>query len=194
VRSLSAPLIAALLAGCGPVGRRWVRPDYAELDRTRTVRLALVVSPLPAGDAAVGDLWAGIARAYVNLHRDFIVNLDAAGSTRPDEACGDGRHGVLLLSPLAVAVDGGEVEASFVAQLVRCDDGAVVWLAEGAGRFESEDDALVGQREHWVAELGPAVAPHVAPAYRLLTETLAALPEPAFPDDDLAREKIELGE
>jgi probable lipoprotein (TIGR04455 family) len=194
VKRLAVALAALAAAGCGPVTHRWLRGDYAVEDSTRTVRLTVLVSPLPAGDQELGDLWAGIARAWVNLHRDFIVNQDLAAPVRPAEACAGDQHGVLLLSPLRAEVRGEAVDAAVIAQLVRCRDGAVVWLAEGEGAWDSADEALAGQRAHWEAELGPGVAAHVAPAYRLLTGTLGALPEPAFADEGLAREKIELGE
>jgi probable lipoprotein (TIGR04455 family) len=42
--------------------------------------------------------------------------------------------------------------------------------------------------------VGKEVSPYVVATFRLLTATLDTLPEPAFPNDAYAHEKIELGE
>jgi probable lipoprotein (TIGR04455 family) len=182
-----------LLAACSPVQQSRVRDDYATADRTQTVRLKIVVAPLPEGSQDVGDLWSMMARSHVNQHRDFIVTEDLAAADVPADACSQGIEGVLRLEP-QVKRAGDGVEAAVKARLTRCRDGEEVWAAEAAGSWDADDDDLVGVRAHWVKELGEPVSAYVVPSFRLLTATLDELPEPAFPSEAYAREKIELGE
>jgi probable lipoprotein (TIGR04455 family) len=189
----SLPLLLLLLAACSPVRQTRLRDDYAADDRTRTVRLKIVVAPLPEGGQDVGDLWAMMARSHVNQHRDFIVTEDLAAAEVPADACAEGIEGLLRLEP-DVKRAGDGVEAGVKARLTRCRDGEEVWAAEAAGSWDSDDDDLEGVRAHWVQELGEPVSAYVVPSFRLLTATLDELPRPAFPSEAYAREKINLGE
>ena len=182
-----------LVAACSPVQKTTLRPDYAEADRTQTVRLAIVVAPLPAGDQDVADLWSMMARSYVNQHRDFIVSVDRALPAVPADACAEHIEGVLLLAPF-MARDGDGVQASVSAKLVRCRDHATVWTAESAGSWSTDDSDLTEARKHWVQQTSAAVDPYVVATFRLLTATLETLPTPAFPDATYVHVKIDLGE
>ena len=106
--------------------------------------------------------------------------------------CGEGLEGVLWLKPSVKKVGVG-VEGSVDAQLLRCSDGQEVWAAQSAGSFPSTDSHLVEVGKQYIADLGPTVAPYVAPAFNLLRPMLDTLPEPA-PSEEIANEKIELGE
>ncbi len=187
----SLPLL--LLVACSPVQQSRVRDDYPAVDRTQTLRLKIVVAPLPDGSQDVGDLWALMARSHVNQHRDFIAVEDVAAAAVPPDACSEDIEGLLLLAP-QVARDGDGVEAAVNARLTRCRDGEEVWAAEAAGSWASDDDDLAGVRAHWVKALGEPVSAYVVPSFRLLTATLDELPRPAFPNEAYAREKINLGE
>ncbi len=181
------------LAACSAVRHASVRPDYPQEDRTRTVRLVVVVAPLPAGREDLGALWGRMARRWANHHRDFIVKGDRAAPELPEDACGEGIEGVLHLAP-EVGRAGGDVSVSVRARLSRCRDGQTVWEAEAAGTWPSEDEHLVRLSDRYATELGEEARPHVAPTFRLLRETLATLPRPYLATDDDVMEKIEMGE
>jgi probable lipoprotein (TIGR04455 family) len=182
--------VLALLSACGAVRKSSVRPDYEAVDKTKTVRLVVSVSPLPAGDAALGALVGRIARKYVNDKRDFIVKRDAAGEAEPEGLCGEGVEGVLKLAPVLKQAGAG-VEAEVRGALVRCRDGETVWSAEAGGTWPSEDSLYVATADHYGAALGEGVRPYVGPVFRLLQATLDTLPTPAL-DDAGKMEKIEL--
>lgn len=180
-------------SACSPVMNSRVRPDYEAVDRTRTLRLALVVAPLPAGQQDVADLWSMMARKYVNQHRDFIVVTDRAEATVPGDVCRERIEGALLLSGRAERVGDG-VEAAVDARLFRCGDRAEIWATQAAGTWSTEDDDLVEARKYWVGQTAPVVDPYVVATFRLLTAALETLPRPSITDESYIREKIDLGE
>jgi len=190
---LAALLVGVVLSACSPVRHTSTRPDYDAVDRTRTLRLVAVTTPLPAGLERVGDLWAGIARKWANQHRDFLVIDDFGAAEMPTDVCSEGVQGVLHLAPTARLTEGGaEVEVN--ARLLRCDGRVEVWAASAGGTWGSEDDDLTEVKRYWARTLGPEVEPWVVPTYRLLTATLETMPSPALPSEAWVREKIELGD
>jgi hypothetical protein len=70
-------------------------------------RLAVVVQPLPEGQARVGEAFALIARRYVNQKRDFLVKVERFEAEAPalDALCGgdDAIEGVPWLHLTLVA-------------------------------------------------------------------------------------------
>ncbi|HYO54772.1 MXAN_6521/LA_1396 family lipoprotein [Archangium sp.] len=194
---LALVLGLALLAGCATVKSSRVRPDYETVDKTQVKRLVVVTQPLPDGKQEVGELWSLVARRYVNQNRDFIARANVALTGSPEDTsfkglCAEGLEGILWLSP-DVKRTGNGVEAAVKAQLLRCRDGQEIWAAEGAGSWPSEDDRYKELTVQYTRELGPEVAPYVAPTFRLLSATLDTLPRPRLNDADV-EEKIELGE
>lgn len=192
MKRIAASLIVAALAGCGAVRSKMVRPDYAEADAKQTVRLVLVVTPLPDGKEAVGKLWATMARRYANDHRDFIIKSAVAAAAEPASLCGEGVEGLIRLTPTA-KLSGSGVEESVIATLTRCRDNEVVWRAEAGGSWQSVDANVKEVGDHYATDLGEEVRPYVAPAYHLLKETLDTLPTPVL-DDKGQDEKIELAD
>lgn len=189
-RSLFAVTLG--LAACGVVRHSEIRPDYAQADRTQTVRIGVVVHPLPDGRKDVGQLWAVIAQRYANHHRDFIAK-EAVASSTVTPSCHDDLEGLLWITPEVHAIgDGFEVAAK--AQLRRCRDGETVWSAEGGGSFPSRDETVLEVTRRYGEELGPSVEPYVAPSFHLLRALLDTLPEPALPSEDAVLEKIELAD
>jgi probable lipoprotein (TIGR04455 family) len=191
--------VATVFVGCSSVVDTRLRDDYAAVDLRKTVRLAIVVAPLPAGLQDVGDVWSMLARKYVNQHRDFIVVRDRAEAAVPTDACdgagaqGGAIEGVLLLAGRAER-RGDEVDAAVTARLVRCRDREEIWQTRAAGIWPVADDDLVEARRYWVSQSAAVVDPFVVASYRLLTDALSTLPSPVMPDEAYVREKIDLGE
>jgi len=179
-----------LLGGCGVVHSTVLRADYETVDKTRTVRVVVVTSPLPDGKQAVGQLWSEIARHYANDHRDFIVKSAVAGPTEPPGLCSEGVEGVLHLVP-KVKLAGAGVEEQVTATLTRCRDSEVVWRAEAGGSWSTYDEYVKDVIGHYVTELGEEVRPYVAPTYHLMKATLDAMPKPQL-DENGKGEKIDL--
>ncbi|MCB9525613.1 MAG: MXAN_6521/LA_1396 family lipoprotein [Myxococcales bacterium] len=181
------------LAACSPVKETWVRPDYKQVDRTKTLRISVVTAPAPAGEAKLGELWSALARTYINQHRDFIVVEDYTDQAVPADVCNGNLEGFLHFTPTVKARAGG-AEAALEAVLVRCHDREPVWRASAAGDWDSDDDDLDEAKRHWTGRFGDGIAAWVVPSYRLITGTCEALPEPELPTEAYIREKIQLGE
>lgn len=192
-RRLLLVALTLVSAACATVRQVSVRPDYEQVDRTQTLRLAVVTAPLPDGNEAVGRLWSRIARKYVNDKRDFIVKQDLAAAALPADICGEGLDGVLHLVP-EVRLQGDGAEAAVRAELFRCRDRETVWRAEAGGAWSSDEEKLRETTAHYVEELGPEVKPYVAPTFQLLRATLDTLPMPKLEGDDAIMEKIEHAE
>ena len=197
VASMVALAALALTSmGCPAVLRSTrLRPDYEQVDRYKTKRLAIVTTPAPAGNAKAAELWSRIARDYVNLKRQFIVKAqlgaqDTGGAAyEPKSACGEGLEGVLWLQPKMTARGQG-FEAEVTARLIRCTDGEAVWTAEGGGSWPSQDAGLQETVKIYTDELGAEVEAFVVPTYRLLHAILDAMPDPVLDEQD-KDEKIE---
>lgn len=180
-------LLLAVSSSCSIVKRYTVRDDWATTDRSKVKRLVVLVQPLPDGNEKAGELFARIARRYVNMKRDFLVKQEKFSATPPDLAtlCGgdDAIEGVLLLSPTATKKGAG-VELELKGALKRCGDGREAWTAEAAGSFPSKDDLLVEVTKTYVGELGAEVEPWVAPAMNVLRPVLDTLPQPQLSEQD----------
>ncbi|HLL54521.1 MAG TPA: MXAN_6521/LA_1396 family lipoprotein [Myxococcaceae bacterium] len=190
---------AALLllgSGCATVRASRIRPDYDQYDRQQTKRLVVVVQPLPDGNAKVGELWATVARRYVNQKRDFIAKESravAGAPVDPRSHCAEGLEGVLWLTP-RMEKKGEGFEALANGILIRCSDGQEVWSGEAGGSWRSQDPQLTEVTAVYVSELGPEVEPYVPPTLNLLRPLLDTLPFPELTTDAEKDEKIELGE
>ncbi|MBL8920512.1 MAG: MXAN_6521/LA_1396 family lipoprotein [Myxococcaceae bacterium] len=186
-RALAPVVVLALLSGCSIVRRSTVRDDWAATDRSKVKRLVVLVQPLPDGQEKAGELFARIARRYVNMKRDFLVKQEKFAAAAPDlsSLCGgeDAIEGVLLLSPaLTRKGDGFEIEVK--GSLKRCGDGREAWTAEAGGSFPTKDSLLVEVTKTYVGELGPEVEPYVAPAMNVLRPVLDTLPQPQLTEQD----------
>lgn len=192
-RKLRSSLVVGLLlfTACSAVRHSAIRPDYEQVDRTKTLRLAVVTSPVPEGEESLGLLWSEIARRYVNDKRDFIASEQLTADQVPDDVCDGNIEGVLHLAP-EMARRGKGVEVSVKALLYRCRDGENIWEAEGGGSWKSDDDLFTDTANFYTEKYGPEVAPYVAPVFRLLRAVLDTLPYPKLVDDDAIIEKIEL--
>jgi probable lipoprotein (TIGR04455 family) len=182
-----AAVALGVLSGCSIVKRYTVRDDWATVDRSKVKRLVVVVQPLPDGQDKAGELFARIARRYVNMKRDFLVKQERFAATMPELAtlCGgdDAIEGVLRLTPAMTRKDSG-FEIELKAALLRCGDGREAWTAEAGGSFPSKDERLVEVTKTYVGELGGEVEPYVAPAMNVLRPVLDTLPQPLLSEQD----------
>lgn len=176
-----------LTSGCSIVKHSMVRDDWAATDRSKVKRLVVVVQPLPDGNEKAGELFARIARRYVNMKRDFLVKTERFVATAPElgTLCGgdDAIEGALFLTP-TLTKKGAGFEIEVKGALRRCGDGREAWTAEAGGSFPSKDDLLVEVTKTYVQELGAEVEPYVAPAMNVLRPVLDTLPQPLLSEQD----------
>jgi probable lipoprotein (TIGR04455 family) len=197
-RSIFLVLALALAAtGCGPKVQTWLRDDYATVDSKVVKRLTVVVASTPNGDAKQAEMWALLARRYVNQHRNFLVKMQtSAPDWTVESACNPPANGpiegALLLTP-AVQKQEADVQIDLPAKLVRCRDREPVWTGEVHGKWASADETVAALKEHYVKELGAGIEAWVAPAFLALKALVATMPQPTLSDDE-QMEKIELGE
>jgi probable lipoprotein (TIGR04455 family) len=132
------------LVGCGAVDRSYVRKDFDSSDRTQTIRVAVVTSPFPDENEAVGRMWSLIAQRYVNDHRDYIVREAKTAPVVTKELCGEKIEAILRLQP-QVHRYGDGVEAKVNATLVRCKDWGLIWSAESGGSCSSRSPSATSR-------------------------------------------------
>lgn len=182
-----------LLASCSVVRHSRTSDDFERVDKQRLKRLAVVAQPFPEGRKEVAELFALVARRYVNQKRDFLVkeSLAADGDFQLAPHCSEGIDGVLWLL-LRMRTQRG-VEAELESKLYRCPDGHEVWSAESGGSFPTSSEELADVTRLYAQELGEEVAPYVPAAFGLLRPTLDTLPNPVLTEAD-REEKIELGD
>lgn len=192
-RAVLALAVLALAPAC-IIRESRLRPDYDKVDKLQTKRLAVVTQPLPEGVQSLGDLWSLIARRQVNLKRQFIVKETAAlvEAFEPRSRCKAGIEGVLWLKP-DVKRDGKYLFTEVKATLFRCTDGAVVWEAEGGGRWPQKDEEVKEITARYVSELGLDVESYVGPTFHLIKALVDQMPDPVLNEQD-KDEKIELGD
>lgn len=195
LRSVLVLVALVTTSACSIVKSSRVRPDWEQVDRNRVKRLAIVTTPLPAGDPKVGEMWSAIAARHVDLKREFIVkSLVALPAVEGQEdlktsLCVEGLDGLLLLKPDVTKVGEG-VEAALNGHLFRCVDGEEVWAAEAAGSWPSKEEKLTQTIADYTEEFGPEVQPYVVASYHLLRDTLDTLPNPTLTEEEQG-EKIE---
>ena len=192
-RALLALAAPSLLWGC-VIREARLRPDYDTVDKLRTKRLEVVTQPLPEGVQVLGDMWSLMARRQVNLKRQFIAKETAAlvEPFEPRSRCKEGVEGILWLKP-DVKREGKYLYTGVKATLFRCTDGAVVWEAEGAGRWPQQDEGVQQIVATYVKELGPDVEPYAGPSFHLIKALVDQMPDPVLNEQD-KDEKIELGD
>lgn len=187
-------LLAIAASSCSIIRAARVRDDWPQEDQKTVRRLAVVVQPLPDGQAKAGELFARIARRYVNQKRDFLVKkeLSQAEPVKLADVCGgeDAIEGVLFLRPVLVQKGDG-FEASLTGALARCKDGREAWTVDAGSSFSIKDAGLVEVTGVYVRELGPEVEKYVPTALNLLRPALDTLPQPVLTEDDVT-EKLSL--
>lgn len=184
--------VAVVQAGCGPSTTSWLRDDWATQPASHVKRLHVAITPLPNGDVGQGQLWGLLAKRYLNQQRNFLVKQQSAAPGIDVTAACAGFDGVLVLAPTAVR-SGDAVTVGILAKLLRCSDREPAWTGRVSGTWPASEPTVAALREHYVAELGAAVEPWVAPAFLALKALVAMMPQPVLGDAD-EMEKIELGE
>lgn len=188
------PLVVLMLSGCSIVRSSKVHADWATVDKAKVKRLVLLVQPLPDGNEKAGELFARIARRYVNMKRDFLVKQEKVLAAQPElqTLCGgdDAIEGVLSLSPtLTPKREGFEIDLK--GALLRCSDGTASWAGTAGGSFDTRDPLLVEVTKTYSGELGAEIERYVAPAMNVLRPLLDTLPQPVLTEQD-QDEKITL--
>ena len=181
-------VLLAVLSSCSIVKAARVRDDWAQGDQRAVKRLAVVVQPLPEGSQKAGEVFARVARRYVNQKRDFLVKKEVVLAEAPKLSvlCGgeDAIEGVLFLKP-TLRAEGTGFEAELDGSLARCTDGREAWAGKAAGSFPAKDPGLVEVTHVYVQELGPDAERYVPPALNLLRPLLDTLPQPILTEVDL---------
>ena len=182
------PVLLIALTSCSIVKSARVRDDWAQGDQRAVKRLVVVVQPLPDGNAKAGEVFARVARRYVNQKRDFLVKKEVVLAEPPKlaELCGgeDAIEGVLFLKP-SLHAEGLGFEAELDGSLARCTDGREAWTGKAAGSFPAKDPGLVEVTHVYVQELGADAERYVPPALNLLRPLLDTLPQPILTEVDL---------
>jgi probable lipoprotein (TIGR04455 family) len=185
--------LAMLAMSSSVVRAARVADHWAKEDRAVVRRLAVVVQ-LPEAQQKAGEVFARVARRYVNQKRDFLVKQEHAQAEAPElpNLCGgeDVIEGVLHLR-LTLTPNGDGFEADVVGSLKRCTDGREGWAGEAGGSFPSRDSGLVEVTQVYVQELGADAQPFVSPALNLLRPLLDTLPQPVLTEADI-EEKVTL--
>lgn len=186
------PLVCLALS-CSVVRSARVAEHWVKEDRAVVRRLAVVVQ-LPPEQQKAGEVFARVARRYVNQKRDFLVKQEHTQAEAPElpNLCGgeDAIEGVLHLRT-TLTPKGEGFEADVVGSLRRCGDGREAWAAEAGGSFPSKDSGLVEVTQVYVQEFGSEAQPFVPPALNLLRPLLDTLPQPVLTEADV-EEKVTL--
>lgn len=196
MRGVGSLVIASLALSCAHVVKStYLRPDYDQVDRTQTKRIAIAIAPVPDHNQKVGDLWALMAKRTLRLKRDYIVKSavaqDVPGPSYDWKSqCAEGIEGVLWISPAMAPTKNG-FQTSLVAHLFRCRDGEEIWNATAQGHWPSHDEGLKEVTARYVADVGPEVEPYVVPTHRILRGLVDAVPQVTLNDKD-KEEKIEV--
>ena len=194
VRRLLLVGLVAVVPACSVVKASSLRPDWPQEDQRTVKRLAVIVEPLPEGNAKGAEMIGRVVRRYVNLKRDFLVKREVFSdkTIALAEVCGgdDAIEGVLVLH-VTMTKKGEGYEAELTGSLQRCSDGREAWSVSAAGSFASKDERLTELTQVYVREIGPEVEPMVAPVMNLMRPALDTLPQPLLTEDDV-NEKLSL--
>jgi probable lipoprotein (TIGR04455 family) len=186
--------LAAVLAGtsaCSAVRNVYEQPGYSHDGDTSIKRIG-VTAWAPAENKGLSDTLAAVATDLVKLRKNYLV-YDTQPTTRSfAEMCKDKIEGVLVARTLGVKKEGGDVNLNVALELYRCKDGALVWRADGAEAVDSKDSDLEKLTSNYSSSVGEPAKTYAAPAFSLLQQLVAELPDPVLTDADIS-EKIELG-
>lgn len=176
---------------CSAVRSVYEQPGYTVQGPNPIKRIG-ITAWAPADANGLADTLAAVATDLVKLRKNYLVYSTHAGSRAFTELCADKVEGVLVARTLAVNRDGEVVHLDMALELYRCTDGALVWRADGENSVASNDANLTSLTSNYANSVGDAAKTFAAPAFSLLQDLIAELPDPVLTDEDIS-EKIELG-
>ncbi len=195
-QGLLSLLVALLCTHCSAVQGRYVQPGYPPVGGDRgeqaVVKRISVAAWADAKDTGLADVLTAVGGDLIKLRKNYLVYPPMAIKQSWAEGCQAHVTGVILIRVLGLEVNDQEVAMRLAMELYRCDGGALLWRAETAGRRRSSDEHLNALTSSYTSTLGTSAALYAAPAFSLLQDLVAALPEPELDEADIL-EKIELG-
>lgn len=176
-------------AGCSSITSQFALSPYP-LEGPGAVKSVVIAVWTDEGHASAGPVLAKVAADMVKLRKNYLV-FDATAMKRGwSELCAE-HSGVLTLRLLHASTDGDELALTLVAELYRCSDGALVYRAEAEESLEPADEDLAQMVEAYARDLGEPAKRYAAPAFVVLQDLVANLPNPVLTDDEVMQ-KIEL--
>ena len=191
--SLLHPFLGLALLGvcaCSAVQSVYQKPGY-DVGGAEAVKRIAVGSWAPSDHAGLADILTVVTADLVKLRKNYLVYESVAIKQSWAELCGE-RQGVLLVRALDAQVTGKSVRLDLVLELYRCQDGALLWRAAGQATNDADDPDLVQLSESYSRQVGGPATQYAAPAFALLQQLIAELPNPTLTGADVD-EKIELG-
>ncbi|MCA9672159.1 MAG: MXAN_6521/LA_1396 family lipoprotein [Myxococcales bacterium] len=189
---LACALLAAGASGCA-VKSVYVKPDFAKVDKFNLKRIAVVATPLKSAPEVAAKLLARIARRYVLQHKDWLA-LREGVLAKPDDwksECKDKARGVLRVMVRTLREDKSDLFVDAVADLRRCDTGALIWRVEIRDTNEKKDDDLSKLAAVYKDEFGDTAKKYAAPFFVVVKTAFDSLPSPKLTEAE-TMEKIEL--
>jgi probable lipoprotein (TIGR04455 family) len=205
-----SPLLGGLLCAaslsCSSLGAVYLQPGYGRegpagkgpapqgqaAQSAGPVKRLVVAGWAHPAQTGLGEVLAAMGTDMVKLRKNYLVYEPEVIKIQWAEACRDHVEGVLLVRSLNCRGDNQTVTLHLVAELLRCSNGDLLWRGEAKGTHSAHDANLVEATSHYTSVLGSAAALYTAPAFGLLQDLVAAMPEPTLDDAEVA-EKIELG-
>jgi len=173
-------------SACSSVTSVYRRAGYDALAPTAVKRIAVLGW---AADPKVAELLADITTDLVKLRKNYLIGRKGQAQGCWSQGCPAGQ-GVLLIRALDIQPHPGHVALQLTAELYACSDGALLWRTAGATEAKSNDPDLRQLTDVYQRHFADTANTYAAPAFVLLQELLAGLPDPALTDDEVL-EKIE---
>jgi probable lipoprotein (TIGR04455 family) len=209
LRGLVCGLICTASVSCSSLGAIYLQPGYGRegpgapgsaaqgqasqaSQVSGPVKRLVVAGWAHPAQPGLAEVLATVGTDMVKLRKNYLVYEPAVIKLQWAEACRDHVEGVLLVRSLVCQGDNQTVALRLVAELLRCSNGDLLWRGEAKGTRSAHDANLVEATSHYTSVLGSAAALYTAPAFGLLQDLVAAMPDPTLDDAEVA-EKIELG-
>jgi len=190
-RILSFILLAVVGSACSPLNGVYTQPGYLPRGPNPVKRIA-ITAWAPAENKGLADTLTAVATDLVKLRKNYLVYETQPQTRSFSDLCKGKVEGVLVARTLAVHQEGRDITLNVALELYRCTDGALLWVADGDDTIASDDDNLVKLTGNYTTSVGEAAKVFAAPAFSLLQQLVAELPDPILSDEDI-NEKIELG-
>lgn len=192
VRALIAAVaLFASNAACSAVHGVYEQPGY-NVKGPNPIKRIGITAWAPSDEKGLADTLTAVATDLVKLRKNYLVYNTQAASKSFSDMCKDKIEGVLMVRTLGVKHQANDVHLDVALELYRCSDGALLWMADGGLSEASNDDNLTKLTDNYATSVGDAAKVFAAPAFSLLQQLIAVLPDPQLTDDDIS-EKIELG-